>query len=243
MFLSNRFLIGMFLLLIASCSSVPNNQSTNKSNDSIKGSRSLDGSQTSGSFNLTDVNSQEDVDTLSIIDPMADIQLNAEIKRAYSIVSKFNKAKKYQQGLNELDRIKLKYPQLSGPDYLKSRLYLSQSQYEKALAAVELSLKHNARNYYSLNLKGFILKEMGDFKKAKEVYLKAIEIYYPYANSHLNLGVLSDLYMGDLDLALNQYKQYLKLNINNKKAIKKISQVKNWVVELERRVSQARRAE
>lgn len=164
------------------------------------------------------------------VDPMADIQINPEIKKAYQDVANFNKSKKYTQAINLLNIIKSKYPQLSGPDYQKARIYFSQGKLDEALAAVDASLKNNPRNYYSLNLKGIILREQGKFDEAREIYLIAIEIYPPYPNSHLNLGVLADIYMRDLPLALIQYKEYMNLVGKEDKT------VANWVIELERRI-------
>ena len=233
-----RIVFFMALFFLISCSSIKKQsiKKANLSHENMKGELI----NKKGELDAETVNSNG-INVESVVDPMADIQINAEIKRAYSKVSKFNKKKKYIDGLKELDKVKLKYPQLSGPDYQKARLFLNQSKYKEALEAVELSLNNNSRNYYSLTLKGIILKEMGEFKKAKKSYLKAIEIYSPYIYSHLNLGVLSDVYTGELSLALIQYKQYLKLTSNNKKYKEKQLQVNSWVVELERRIKQVKK--
>lgn len=163
-------------------------------------------------------------------DPMADIQINPEIKKSYSQVAQLNQSKKYSQALTVLDKIKSQYPQLSGPDYQRARIFLQQQQLDKALEAIDLSLKNNQRNYYSLNLKGIILREQGKFTEAKQVYLKAIEIYPPYPNSHLNLGVLADIYLRDSALALIKYQQYQALTNGTDK------KVTNWIIEIERRI-------
>ncbi len=163
-------------------------------------------------------------------DPMADIQINAEIKKFYSQVSQLSNDKKFSQALALLDKLKVQYPQLSGPDYQKARIYLEQQKLDDALLAIDLSLKNNPRNYYSLNLKGVVLRELGKFEEAKQVYLKAIEIYPPYPNSHLNLGVLADIYLRDSALALIKYQQYQALTGEQDK------QVKNWIIEIERRI-------
>ncbi len=164
------------------------------------------------------------------VDPMGDIQINAEIKKVYKEVAKLNQSKKYTVAINLLDGMQKKYPQLSGPDYQKARIYLNQGKLQRALESIELSLKNNQRNYYSLNLKGIILKESGQFEQSKKVYLNAIKVYPPYPNSHLNLGVLADIYMGDLSLALVQYREYMRL-VDNKDKM-----VANWILELERRI-------
>ena len=114
--------------------------------------------------------------TFQGVDPMADIQINAEIKKAYKDIANLNKSKKYAQALLLLENIKVKYPQLSGPDYQRARIYVNQGQLDNALDAIESSLKNNQRNYFSLNLKGIILREQGQFLLAKETYLNAISI-------------------------------------------------------------------
>ena len=163
-------------------------------------------------------------------DPMADIQINTEIKQAYAKVSKYNASKDYPNAIKLLMSIKQKYPQLSGPDYQLARIYFSQKKLDRALSSVNVSLTNNTRNYYSLNLKGVILREQGEFEEAKAVYLEAIDIYPPYPNSHLNLGVLADIYMRDLKLALLQYQQYQQLTGTKDK------KVANWILEIERRI-------
>ena len=185
--------------------------------------------------NISDGNieGEKDAGTMPVfqgVDPMANIQINAEIKKAYKNVSNFSKNKNYLDAIKLLDSIKLKYPQLSGPDYQKARIYFNQGQLDLALTSIGLSLKNNQRNYYSLNLKGIILREQGKFDLAKQAYSEAIKIYPPYPNSYLNLGVLADLYLRDLPLALAQYKNYMQLiGKDNKK-------VSNWIIEIERRI-------
>ncbi|MCF6193340.1 MAG: tetratricopeptide repeat protein, partial [Kangiellaceae bacterium] len=151
------------------------------------------------------------------VDPMSDIQINIEIKSTYGKVAKLSDQKQYAGAIKLLDSVQLKYPQLSGPDYQKARIYFNQGKLELALKAVDFSLLNNTRNYYSLNLKGIILREQGKFEEAREIYFMAIEAYPPYPNSHLNLGVLADIYMRDLPLALLQYREYMKLTFNKDK--------------------------
>ncbi len=177
----------------------------------------------------SDLNGQDST-MMSIADPMADIQINAEIKSSYKKVSVLNKQKKYTEAILLLDNIQTKYPQLSGPSYQKARLYFNQNKLDLAIESVDFSLLNNTRNYYSLNLKGIILREQGKFEEARELYFMAIEAYPAYPSSHLNLGVLADLYLRDLPLALLQYREYMKLTSHQDK------KVANWVLELERRI-------
>jgi tetratricopeptide (TPR) repeat protein len=226
-FRTNQLLVTLgllFGLLVSSCSSLMDTSATTPKTGDPRAEKD----ETEKAAQLT-TDGQPAI-PFQGVDPMADIQLNAEIRKTYKEVAKLSKAKKYSVAISLLDSVQKKYPQLSGPDYQKARIYLNQGKLQQALTAVELSLKNNSRNYYSLNLKGVILKELGQFEQSREVYLTAIKIYPPYPNSHLNLGVLADIYMGELSLALIQYREYMKLVDNQDKT------VANWILELERRI-------
>jgi len=226
---SRKIFVVIFLatMLLSGCSTLTDLSEDGSPKDNQNAEKN-ESNKINGSTQLKADGHQEN--SFQGIDPMGDIQINAEIKKAYKDVSSLNKAKKYTVAINLLDGIQKKYPQLSGPDYQKARIYFNQGKLEQALEAVELSLKNNPRNYYSLNLKGIILKESGQFKLAKQAYLDAIKIYPPYPNSHLNLGVLADIYMRELSLALIQYREYMSLVDNKDKT------VANWILELERRI-------
>ncbi len=163
-------------------------------------------------------------------DPMAKVKINGEIKRQYQQAAQLVKLKKYSQAIKLLEGLKAAYPQLSGPDYQLARIYYTSNNLDKALEAINKSIEKNQRNYYSINFKGVVLRALGKFEEAKQSYLQAIKIYPPYPNAHLNLGVLADIYLGELDLALLEYRTYMQLNSSQDK------QVKNWIIEIERRI-------
>lgn len=232
-FKSNTTILVIILasnFLLSACSTL--------TDSSGKGQNSIDGPLENGSEEKSDKSGNElqliDDGQLKSsfqgVDPMKDIQIDDEIKKAYKKVASLNKSKNYKVAITLLEDVQKKYPQLSGPDYQKARIYFNQGKMEQALAAVDQSLKNNQRNYYSLNLKGIILRELGRFEESRGIYLAAIDVYPPYPNSHLNLGVLADIYMGELPFALIQYKEYMKLVENKDK------KVANWIIEIERRI-------
>ncbi len=199
-----------------------------KTSDSKQGVSKNADNRLDGTLKTQEQDAKNDI--IKVVDPMRDIQINSEIKSTYKQVAKLNKLKQYLQAIKLLDGIQVKYPQLSGPDYQRARIYFGQNKFDLALKSVDSSLNNNSRNYYSLNLKGIILREQGKFEEAREIYFMAIETYPAYPNSHLNLGVLADIYLRDLPLALLQYREYMKLTSNQDK------KVANWVLELERRI-------
>ncbi len=219
--------VALLLGILSSCSSLPDSSRPSAEDPDAKQAAI---SQKSDTDIQTGLKNEKPVKVYLGPDPMADIQINPEIKRVYKDVANLSEAKKYSQAISLLDKIKVKYPQLSGPDYQKARILLNQGRLDEALTAIDLSLKNNQRNYYSLNLKGVILREQGQFGLAKDTYLSAIAIYPPYPNSHLNLGLLADIYLRELSLALIQYREYMRLVGNQDK------KVGNWILELERRI-------
>lgn len=164
-------------------------------------------------------------------DPMK-TDLPLELIKAYDVAKNFLAAKNTQGALAKLQQTQEAFPQESGPSYRIARIHLEAKEYDKALQAVEKSVFVNPKNYYAQNLKGVILRELGKFPEAKTAYMAALEAYPRHADSHLNLGILADIYMYDLPLALKHYEFYLELiQAENKK-------VNGWVIDLKRRIPQ-----
>lgn len=103
----------------------------------------------------------------------------------------------------------------------------------KSLNEAENSFLHalriNPQNIFALNQLGILHRQQGNFAAAKTSYKKAIDINSNYANAHLNLGILYDLYFYDFPNAIKHYKSYQALTKNTNK------QVEKWIIDLERR--------
>ncbi|MCW8901033.1 MAG: tetratricopeptide repeat protein [Gammaproteobacteria bacterium] len=112
-------------------------------------------------------------------------------------------------------------------------LYIKMNMFEKAETSMQQALKISPDNIYALNQQGFLYRRKGDFSNAKASYEKAINIESGYANAHLNLGILYDLYLYNLEKAIKQYKIYNDLSKGNDQ------QVSKWIVDLERRQQNA----
>lgn len=139
------------------------------------------------------------------------------------------RAGQLDQALVMLQSLGERYPQLSGPFVNQGRIYWQQKKFKEAQAALERALQVNDRNPYAHNLLGMVLREEGEFDKALTHYQTAVQLDPKYARAHFNLGVLAELYMQDLNLALNHFRAYQALQKEPD------STVKNWIVDLERR--------
>lgn len=108
-------------------------------------------------------------------------------------------------------------------------IFIKNKSFDEAENSLNRALQINPKNIYALNQLGFLYRRQGHFSKAKESYKKAIDINSDYANAHLNLGILYDLYLYDLEKAIEQYKIYKELSKENEKLVEK------WIFDLERR--------
>ena len=97
---------------------------------------------------------------------------------------------------------------------------------EKSLKqALEINPKHPVAN----NELGIVYRKTGQYKKAREHYQIAVKMYPKFLPARKNLGVLCDIYMQDLECALEQYEEYLKRRPGDEK-------VKIWVADVKSRL-------
>lgn len=108
--------------------------------------------------------------------------------------------------------------------------YFKQKNYENAEIAFQRAIESNAHDAIAYNHLGIIKRLQGRFNLARQTYQKAIEIDNEYASAYLNLGILYDIYLQDLDQALQQYKKYQTLTNDESNSVSK------WIVDIERQL-------
>jgi len=111
--------------------------------------------------------------------------------------------------------------------------YFSLQQTDLAEQAFRQAIKLNPDDAVAYNHLGILQRHKGRFQEALNQYQRAIEIDADYAPAHLNLGILFDLYLQDLEKALQQYQKYQVLNNEDN------PQVSGWIVDIERRLKKA----
>ena len=136
----------------------------------------------------------------------------------------------YKKAIVMLQSLSSRYPKLSGPVVNQGIAYLKLEQYGDAEKAFQQALDINDRNPYAHNNLGVALREQGKFEKARDHYRKALELDPKYARAHFNLGVLAELYLQNLELALDHFQRYQQLQ---KEADQNVA---NWITDLKRRI-------
>ena len=103
-------------------------------------------------------------------------------------------------------------------------------QAELAEQAFQQAIVRDPDDAVAHNHLGILQRRQGLFQDALQEYQRAIKIDSKYAHAHLNLGILFDLYLQDLEKALQQYRKYQKLTTEEN------TQVAGWIIDIERRL-------
>ena len=103
-------------------------------------------------------------------------------------------------------------------------------QSDLAEQAFQQAISRNLNDAVAHNHLGILKRRQGQFQDALIEYQRAIEIDSEYARAYFNLGILFDLYLQDLEKALQQYRTYLELSSEPN------TQVEGWIVDIERRL-------
>ena len=137
---------------------------------------------------------------------------------------------KDKQAIADFMLFNKKYPGVDNSYTNLGLLYLKQGNLELASSFLEKAVTLNPLNKIAHNHLGVVRREQGQFDKAKRSYMQALNIDNDYFSAHYNLGILLDIYLGDLPSALKHYKRFQSLTNKSDKEVSK------WVVDLERRI-------
>lgn len=133
-----------------------------------------------------------------------------------------------------LEEFVLSYPQYPGAYVNLAIIHSAGGDDARAREAVDRALAADPAFAPALNLLGQLLRKNGKFLEAEAAYLKAVTASPDYALAHYNLGVLNELYLQRLDVALQHFELYQGLVKNDK-------QVEKWIADLRRRVAASQR--
>jgi len=124
----------------------------------------------------------------------------------------------------------LQFPGYPGAHVNLAIIHVNNEDDEAARAAIDAALAIDPVYAPALNQHGMLLRRNGNFLEAEAAYLKAVTASPDYALAHYNLGVLNELYLQRLDVALQHFERYYAIVGDDK-------QVEKWISDLTRRVA------
>ena len=125
----------------------------------------------------------------------------------------------------EFKQVALQFPQLSAPYVNLGILYRKAGHLEQSEDALKTAVEHNDASAVAWTELGATQRLRGEFPNAAASYEKAIAADPNFAPAYRNLGVVSDLYLGDPERALTAFERYKELTGEEKP-------VSGWIAEL-----------
>jgi len=128
----------------------------------------------------------------------------------------------------EFKQVALQFPQLSAPYVNLGILYRKSGRLEQSEDALKTAVERNDGSAVAWTELGATQRLRGEFPNAAASYEKAIADDPNFAPAYRNLGVVSDLYLGDPERALTAFEHYKELTNEEKP-------VSGWIAELRAR--------
>lgn len=162
----------------------------------------------------------------------------SDAKKRFNTAREAMKVRDWPEAKKHLNWLIEHYPSYSGPVLNMAVVYEQQGQLALAEQSYRKALRVNKLNLKAYNRYAIFLRQQGRFSEAEQSYAKALAVWQYDADTHRNVGILYELYMGRLPEAQQHYLQYLQLreqaqSFNADKAYK---QVKGWTMDVARRL-------
>src|SRR5882757_8687308 len=128
----------------------------------------------------------------------------------------------------EFKQLALQFPQLATPYVNLGILYRKTGHLDRSEEALKTAVEHNDGSAVAWTELGATQRMRGEFPNAAASYERAIASDPNFAPAYRNLGVVSDLYLGDPERALTAFERYKELTGEEKP-------VSGWIAELRQR--------
>jgi Tfp pilus assembly protein PilF len=129
-----------------------------------------------------------------------------------------------------LQKVIAENSKLSGAYLNLGLVYRAQKEDKRAEQAFNDAIAANHTNLDAYNQLAILQREAGNFFGAEANYKKALSLWPFHPESHKNIAILYDLYMGKSAEASPHYEAYLQLLGGEDK------QVTSWIADLQRRL-------
>lgn len=135
--------------------------------------------------------------------------IDGDVRIDYSEALAYLEQGQQERGIALLEAVAERAPQLSAPRIDLGIAYHRAGELDAAERNLAMALELNPDHPVAHNELGIIRRKTGRFAEAKQSYEAALAIYSGYHYARRNLAILCDLYLGDLNCALENYEAYM----------------------------------
>ena len=137
-------------------------------------------------------------------------RIGGDVRADYETALSYLQQGRHGEGIELLEQVAAAAPERSAP---RIDLAIAQHQagdFEAAEKNLLLALESNPEQPVAHNELGIIYRKTGRFSKARTSYEAALDVYLGFHFARRNLAILCDLYLADLECALENYEAYMK---------------------------------
>jgi len=158
------------------------------------------------------------------------LRISGEARADYQAALQVLRQERYEQGIAMLLDIVEIAPEITAPYIGLGIAYGKTGDLEAAEEALLNALTLAPEHPIAHNELGIVYRMTGRFDEARTSYEQALAVYPGFHYARRNLGVLCDLYLADLNCALEHYEAYLT-------AVDDDPEVAIWVTDIRNRLS------
>lgn len=156
--------------------------------------------------------------------------INGQAAQQFANATRAMRNKQWPQAETLLQQLVAQNNKLSGAWLNLGLVYRAQHEDKRAAQAFNDAINANHTNLDAYNQLAILQRENGQFSDAESNYKKALSIWPFHAESHKNIGILYDLYLGKSADALAHFEAYQQIRGDGDK------QVTGWIADLQRRL-------
>ena len=156
-------------------------------------------------------------------------QLGEAARRDFDRAVDLLKEQNYEGAAELLETVVEASPGVTAPYINVAIAYRHLEQPEKAEGHLKKALELVPDHPVACNEFGLLYRKSGRFDQARAMYEQALARFPDYLPAHRNLGILCDLYLNDLECALEHYEIYSRARPGDE-------QVQLWIADLRMRL-------
>lgn len=161
--------------------------------------------------------------------PQENIVVDSDVQQLFDQAVGLLKAKDYDNAIALLNTVIEREQRLTAPYTNIAMAYREKGDAAKAEEYLMQALNVDLADPIANNELGLLYRKQGRFEDAKKAYTNALTRHPDYLPVVKNLGILCDLYMRDLQCAMEQFEKYQSERPDDQT-------MKIWIADLKRRV-------
>lgn len=153
-------------------------------------------------------------------------RIGGDVRADYEQAILYLEQGRHDEGITLLERVAEAAPELSAPRIDLGIALHQAGNFEAAEQSLLLALESNPDQPVAHNELGIIYRKTGRFVEARSSYESALAIYPGFHYARRNLAILCDLYLADLQCALENYEAYMTTVASDEEAAMWIADIR-----------------